>query len=67
MKAGLLEEGVKQISILVGTVIAAFLLALLGYAVVSVSINSPGTHPPQMQSPTGSLRPSSPATGSARP
>lgn len=67
IKAGLLEESAKQISTIIGTIIAAFLLALLGYAVVSVSTNSSGTHPSQTQSPSSSPHPSGSTTSSAKP
>jgi hypothetical protein len=67
IKTGLLQESARQISTIIGTVIAAFLLALLGYAVVSVSTNSSGSHPSPTQSPAGSPHHSSSSTSGAKP
>jgi hypothetical protein len=67
IKAGLVTESARQISTIIGTVIAAFLLALLGYAVVSVSTNSSVAHPTQTQSPSSSPHPSGSTTNSGKP
>jgi hypothetical protein len=51
IRAALLEEGVRQISIIIGTMVAAFLLAIAGYAVVNVVLSPSVTHPLQTHSP----------------
>jgi hypothetical protein len=67
VKTGLLEESAKQISTVIGTVIAAFLLAVLGYAIASVSTNPSGTNPVQTQSPTTNPHASSSTISSPKP